>query len=97
VSRFRPARGEEALVTELMVDTEVAPDHPKAVVPVAVDAFVERIVARICTDYGASPDEVRAHAARLLRGYENARVRSFLPILVEKKLRDTYRRRESTG
>jgi hypothetical protein len=97
VSRFRPERGEEVPVAELVVvDAEVLPD-PQAVVPVAVDGFVESIVARICADYGAPPDEVRAHAARLLRGYDTARVRSFVPILVEKKLREAYRRREPTG
>jgi hypothetical protein len=82
-------------VSELLVaDTEVAPGS-EAVVP--VDVVVESLVARICAEFGARPDEVRAHATRLLRGYANARVRSFVPILVEKKLRETYRRPTPAG
>jgi hypothetical protein len=84
-------------VAELVVvDTEVV-SGSEAGVPVVVESFVEPLVARICAEFGARVDEVRAQAARLLRGYEHARVRSFVPILVEKKLRETYRRREPAG
>jgi hypothetical protein len=87
-------RGEEALVAELIVVEPVLADPPEVVLPAGAEwSFVEPLVARICAEYGALPDEVRAHAVLLLRGYDNARVRSFVPILVEKKLRETYRRR----
>jgi hypothetical protein len=83
-------------VTELaVIETEVAPG-PEAVVAV-VEPFVEALVTRICAEYGARPEEVRALVARLLSGYETARIRAFVPILVEKKLRETYRRPLSSG
>jgi hypothetical protein len=60
-------------------------------------SFVEALATRISTQYGAVLEEVRAYALLLLRGYDDARVRSFVPLLVEKRLREAYRPRPSAG
>jgi Protein of unknown function (DUF3562) len=52
---------------------------------------LETIVERVATEFGAAREEVRSRALELLSGYADARVRSFVPILVEKRLRETYR------
>ena len=55
--------------------------------------FVDPLVARLAREYGADPQEVRNRAAAALAELAGARVQSFVSILVEKKLRETYRGR----
>jgi Protein of unknown function (DUF3562) len=54
-------------------------------------SFVDLLVVRIAREYGADPAEVREHAAVALAAFAGARVQAFVPILVEKRVRDTYR------
>jgi hypothetical protein len=54
-------------------------------------SFVDLLVARIAAEYGADPVEVRGRAMVALAAFAGARVRSFVPILVEKRVRETYR------
>ena len=63
------------------------------VVAEADQTFVDSLVERLHRDYGADPDDVRGRAAAALATFAGARVRTFVPILVEKKLREAYRRR----
>ena len=56
-------------------------------------SFVDLLVIRITREYGADPAEVRARAAVALAAFAGARVQAFVPILVEKRLRETYRGR----
>jgi hypothetical protein len=58
----------------------------------ADDPFLGPLVARVCVEFAADRTEVMARAVGYLAAYEGARVRSFVPILVEKRLRDSYRR-----
>ena len=59
-------------------------------------SFVDLLVIRIAQQYGADPAEVRARAAVALAAFAGARVQAFVPILVEKRLRETYRGRGTT-
>jgi hypothetical protein len=58
-------------------------------------AFVDSLVERLHIDYGVDPDQVRALATEVVAGFAGARVQNFVPILVEKALRQTYRARSS--
>ncbi|MGY1616943.1 three-helix bundle dimerization domain-containing protein [Geodermatophilus sp. SYSU D00691] len=54
--------------------------------------FVDALVLRLAAEYGADRDEVRARAEAALAAFAGARVQAFVPILVEKQLREAYRR-----
>ena len=56
-------------------------------------SFVDLLVTRIANEFGADPVEVRARAAVALAAFNDARVQAFVPILVEKRVRETYRGR----
>ena len=60
-------------------------------------SFVDLLATRIGQEYGADPAEVREHAAVALAAFAGARVQAFVPILVEKRVRETYRRRGTLG
>ena len=60
-------------------------------------SFVDLLATRIGQEYGADPAEVRARAAVALAAFAGARVQAFVPILVEKRVRETYRRRGTLG
>ena len=55
---------------------------------------VDLLVTRIAQEYGADPAEVRARAAVAFAAFAGARVQAFVPILVEKRLRSTFRDHE---
>ncbi len=84
-------------MAERVVDPHIAIAPGPAALALAEPSFVEPLVARISDQYGAVADEVRAHALHLLHSYEGARIRSYVPILVEKRLREAYRPRPSAG
>ena len=54
-------------------------------------AFVESLVERLHIEYGVDRDQVRALATEVVARFAGARVQNFVPILVEKALRQTYR------
>ena len=56
---------------------------------------VDLLVTRIAREYGADPAEVREQAAKALAVFDGARVQAFVPILVEKRLRGTFRGHET--
>jgi hypothetical protein len=55
---------------------------------------VDLLVTRIAREHGADPAEVREQAAVALAACDGARVQAFVPILVEKRLRGTFRDHE---
>ena len=59
-------------------------------------SFLDLLAIRIAQEYRADPAEVRARAAVALAAFAGARVQAFVPILVEKRLRETYRGRGTT-
>jgi hypothetical protein len=58
--------------------------------------FLEPLVLRISEEFAAERAEVHRRAVELLHDFRHARVRSFIPILVEKRLREAYRRARAT-
>ena len=56
-------------------------------------ASVDLLATRIAQAYGVDPGEVRDLAVAALAAFAGARVQAFVPILVEKRLRETYRGR----
>lgn len=58
-------------------------------------SFVEPLVQSICAEYGAVREDVQRMARELVHGFAGARVQAFVPILVEKRLRERYRRLRS--
>ena len=91
VARFRPQQGEEVPVAEVVGVS--APVLEPAVARGHLPAFVEPLVQRICAEYGAAASEVRDRIADMLLGFANARIQTFVPILVEKRLQQMYRPR----
>ncbi|SFK69087.1 three-helix bundle dimerization domain-containing protein [Geodermatophilus ruber] len=65
-------------------DDEPLPAPPEA-------SFVDLLVARVSREYGVDPEGVRDRAAAALAAFAGARVQTFVPILVEKRLRASYR------
>jgi hypothetical protein len=71
----------------------VAEDDGAPVRPAAAETFVDRLVARLHAEYGVPPEEIRSRATEVLATFATAPVRTFVPILVEKRLRQAYRNR----
>jgi hypothetical protein len=67
------------------VETGEIPDMP------AGESFVGPIVARLAAQHGLDPQAVGSLAVQVLASFEGARVRAFVPILLEKRLRETCR------
>jgi hypothetical protein len=64
-----------------------APERPIQ----GVGSFVDSLVALLHTEYGVDPQAIRIRATEVLATFAGARVQSFVPILVEKRLRELYR------
>ena len=69
------------------VDDGGMPDGPAT----AEESFLDPLVARLSAQYGLDPRAVRSRAVQVLASFAGARVRAFVPVLVEKRLRDTCR------
>jgi hypothetical protein len=65
--------------------------------PTGDPPFLGSLVARLHAEFGADPAEIRQLAGEVLTTFATARVQSFVPILVEKNLRATYRARRDAG
>ena len=63
------------------------PDGPAP----AGESLLDPLVARLSAQYGLDPRAVRSLAVQVLASFAGARVRAFVPVLVEKRLRDTCR------
>ena len=55
------------------------------------DAVVEALVARLHEEFGVDAEQLRRMAVEVLGSFATARVQTFVPILVEKRLRETCR------
>jgi hypothetical protein len=73
--------------------TATADDVRPAVVDGA--AFVDALVTRLHAEYGVDRDQLHRLAGLALDTFATARVQTFVPILVEKSLRDACRRLRS--
>ena len=54
-------------------------------------SFLDPLVARLARQYGLDPRAVRSLAVPVLASFAGARVQAFIPVLVEKLLRDRCR------
>jgi hypothetical protein len=54
-------------------------------------SFVDSLIGRLHVEYGVDRHEIRRLATEVLGTFATARVRAFVPILVEKRPRETYR------
>ena len=52
-------------------------------------SFLDSLVVRLSTEHGIDPQVIRRQATELLASFAGARVQAFVPILVEKRLRET--------
>ena len=60
-------------------------------------SFLDSLVARLSAQYGVDSRAVRSRAVEVLASFAGAPVQAFVPILVEKRLRDTFRGRSGLG
>lgn len=58
-------------------------------------SFVDHLVARLHAEYGVDPHVIRSRATEVLATFAGARVQGFVPILVEKRLREIFRPRDA--
>ena len=79
-----------------VVVAEVVPEDDEPLLAPPETSFVDHLVASISQEYGVDPEGVRNRAAAALAAFAGARVQAFVPILVEKRVRETYRGRETT-
>jgi hypothetical protein len=59
------------------------------------EAFVDGLVTRLHEEYGSDREDLRAQALAALAVFAHARVRAFVPILVEKRVREACRSRRA--
>ena len=55
------------------------------------ESFIDPLVGRLSAQHGLDPGAVRSLAVHVLASFAGARVRAFVPILVEKRVRETCR------
>jgi hypothetical protein len=91
LGRFRPALADDRRGVVSVTSVVVANEQlPESLLP-GKGAFVDRLVAQLSAQYGVDPGTVRTRAAEVLASFAGARVQSFVPVLVEKRLRETFR------
>jgi len=56
-------------------------------------SFLDAVVVRLSAQYGADPRALRSRAVEVLAAFAGAPVQAFVPILVEKRLREMLRGR----
>ena len=61
------------------------------------DPVVDSVVARLHAEFGVDPEHLRRLAVEVLGTFATARVQTFVPILVEKRLRATCRQLRAAG
>ena len=74
-----------------VVVAEVVPEDDDPLSAPPGTSFVDHLVASISREYGVDPEGVRDRAAAAFATFAGARVQAFVPILVEKRLRESYR------
>jgi hypothetical protein len=69
----------------------VQPDGLGELSPTADAAVVEELIRRMSALYHVEPDDLRRRAVQILGEFREIRIRAFLPVLVEKRLREQLR------
>src|SRR3954447_10254532 len=86
-------RREVSVTAVLVAEDDGLPEGP---VP-RDGSFLDSLVARLSAQYGVDSRAVRSRAVEVLASFAGARVQAFVPLLVEKRLRDTFRGRSGLG
>jgi hypothetical protein len=73
--------------TAVLAEDAAAPDGP---IP-GSGTFIDPLVARLHAEYGVDAQAIRRVAVEVLAHFASARVQAFVPILVEKRLREICR------
>jgi hypothetical protein len=73
--------------TPVLAEDDAAPDGPFP----GGGTFIDPLVTRLHAQYGIDARVIRGLAVELLTSFAGARVQSFVPILVEKRLREICR------
>jgi len=82
-----------SVTAEVVVESDGAPEDP---LPEGA-SFLDRLVVRLSAEYGVDPRAIRRQCAEGLAFFAGARVQAFVPILVEKRLRETLRNWSGSG
>ena len=89
-----------SVTAESEADDHGALEHPVPALARPVregGSFLGPLVVRLSTEYGVDPEAIRRLGAEVLASFAGARVQAFVPILVEKQLRETLRGRSAPG
>ena len=57
----------------------------------ATTPALEALVQRMCLEYDVAPEEIRRDVISIYAEFADARVQTFVPVLVERQLRDRLR------
>jgi hypothetical protein len=95
VRRGRLAIEEADMTLAVVVADDGADDGGAA--PLVVVSVVDAVVTRLHAEFGVDRDQLRAQADAAFASFASARVRAFVPILVEKRVRNAYRDLRQAG
>jgi hypothetical protein len=76
-----------SLTAEVVIEHGGAPEDPGP----ERGSFLDPLVVLLSAEYGVEPQAIRTRGAELLASFAGARVQAFVPLLVEKRLRQTLR------
>ena len=82
-----------SLIAEVVAEDDGAPEDPGP----EGGSFLDLLVVRLSAEYGVEPQAIRRRGAELLASFAGARVQAFVPLLVEKRLREILRARSGPG
>ena len=74
-------------ITAVVPVSDAAPDRPTP----TRGSFIDSLVARLHAEFGVDVQAIRSLAVEVLASFADARVQAFVPILVEKRLREICR------
>jgi hypothetical protein len=80
-----------SLTAEVVAEDGGAPQGPGP----EGGSFLDSLVVRLSAEYGVEQQAIRRRGAELLASFAGARVQAFVPLLVEKRLRQTLRGRSA--
>jgi hypothetical protein len=90
-SRWEPDPGGTRRREVSVTAPAIAPEDGGTRNPPDAASFLAPLVERLHAEYGADRQTIRALAMEALAGFAGARVQAFVPILVEKRLRQACR------
>ena len=74
-------------ITAVVPSSDAAPDGPTP----GRGSFLDSLVVRLHAEFGVDVQAIRSLAVEVFASFADARVQTFVPILVEKRLREICR------